>query len=59
MMPDTKYIRTDKEGNFYTVSFSKESLYNALVKYLKAGNADNVKIEHNGQLLEGFVAIEH
>ena len=59
MMPDTKYIRVDKDGNYYTVSFSKESLYNALVKYLKAGNADNVKVEHNGQLLEGFVAIEH
>lgn len=59
MMPDTKYIRVDKDGNYYTVSFSKESLYNALIKYLKAGNSDNVKVEHNGQLLEGFVAIEH
>lgn len=59
MMPDTKYIRVDKDGNYYTVSFSKESLYNALIKYLKAGNGDNVKVEHNGQLLEGFVAIEH
>lgn len=59
MMPDTKYIRVDKDGNYYTVSFSKESLYSALIKYLKAGNGDNVKVEHNGQLLEGFVAIEH
>ena len=59
MMPDTKYLRVDKDGNYYTVQFTQETLFKALMKYLKEGYADAVKVEHNGQYLEGFVSIEH
>lgn len=59
MMPDTKYLRVDKQGNYYTVQFTQETLFKALMKYLKEGYADAVKVEHDGQYLEGFVSIEH
>lgn len=63
MMPDTKYLRTKKDANgnieLYTVSFSKDELSNALVKYLKSDYANLIKVEHQGDYLEGFVSIEH
>ena len=59
MMPDTKYLRVDKDGNYYTVQFTQDTLFKALMKYLKEGYADAVKVEHNGQYLDGFVSIEH
>ena len=59
MMPDTKYLRVDKQGNYYTVQFTQDTLFKALMKYLKEGYADAVKVEHDGQYLDGFVSIEH
>lgn len=59
MMPDTKYLRVDEQDNLYTVQFSKEGLKDALIKYLRSGYSDKVKVEHTGEFLEGFVAIEH
>ena len=59
MMPDTKYLRSDEQGNWYSVQFTAESLFNALMKYLKQGFADAVKVEHQGKYLDGFVSIEH
>lgn len=59
MMPDTKYLRMASDGTLYTVEFTREALKNALLKYLKSGNADSVKLEHDGVYLESFVAIEH
>jgi len=58
-MPDTKYLRYDKNRGLYTVEFKRESLKEALIKYLKNDFANNVKVEHNGDYLKGFVAIEH
>ena len=59
MMPKTKYLRQTKEGNFYTVEFSAETLKQALVKYLKEDKAGVVKVEHKGRPLDGFAAVEH
>lgn len=59
MMPDTKYPKMTSTGEFYTVEFKKEDLYNALMNYLKRGNADSIKVEHTGASLDGFVALEH
>lgn len=59
MMPNTKYLRQTKEGNFYTVEFSAETLKAALLKYLKEDKAGVVKVEHKGRPLEGFAAVEH
>jgi hypothetical protein len=58
-MPDTKYLRIDDLGNLYTVQFSKQGLKDALIKYLKSGYADNVKMEHQGEFLDGFTSMEH
>lgn len=58
-MPDTKYVRYSKEEGIYTVEFKRESLKNALIKYLKSDYANLVKVEHQGSYLEGFVSMEH
>ena len=58
MMPDTKYYRNNN-GYEFTVEFTKETLKRALMKYLKSGNYDKVKVEHQGKKLEGFTTIEH
>jgi len=58
-MPDTKYLRYDKVRGLYTVEFKREALKDALVKYLKNDFANNVKVEHEGQYLDGFVSVEH
>ena len=57
-MPDTKYYR-NTDGFEYTVEFTKESLKESLVKHLKSGKYDKVKLEHTGKALEGFTTIEH
>lgn len=59
MMPNTKYLRQTKEGNFYTVEFSAETLKNTLIQYLKQDKAGVVKVEHQGKQLNGFSAVEH
>ncbi len=58
-MPDTKYLRYDKNRGLYTVEFKREALKDALIKYLKNDLANSVKVEHQGQYLDGFVAMEH
>lgn len=58
-MPDTKYLRMDASRGLYTVEFKREALKEALIKYLKSDYANNTKVEHQGQFLEGFVSIEH
>jgi len=57
MAPDTKYPKMTASGDFYTVEFKKEDLYKALMKYLKRGNADSVKVEHSGVYLDGFTSL--
>ena len=59
IMPDTKYIRQTESGELYTVEFTPETLKAALLKYLKAGYSNLVKLEHSGEYLDGFVAMEH
>lgn len=60
MMPDTKYLKRDKEGNLYTVEFKSDTLKRALLKYIKAGFDDVVKLEHSVELWDKkFVAVEH
>jgi hypothetical protein len=59
MMPDTKYLRVDANNNYYTVEFSAETLKEALIKYLKEDKQNVVKVEHSGDSLESFRAIEH
>ena len=59
MMPDTKYIRRNESGLMYTVEFTKDTLKEALLKYLKSNHGNNVTLEHGEDLLEGFVAVEH
>jgi len=58
-MPDTKYIRYDKENGIYTAEFKREALKEALLKYLKSDYANLIKVEHQGDYLEGFVSMEH
>lgn len=57
--PDTKYLRVDPQGNYYTVSISKEDLKAALLRYLKAGYANTGSLEHGDLASDKFVAIEH
>lgn len=59
IMPDTKYIRQTESGELYTVEFTPETLKAALLKYLKFGYSNLVKLEHSGEYLDGFVAMEH
>lgn len=59
MIPDTKYLRATKEGEFYTVEFKAETLKNAMINYLKQNKQNNVKVEHKGANLQGFSAVEH
>lgn len=59
MMPDTRYLRISPTGEYYTVQFTKETLYDSLIKYLKSNNANRVKLEHEGKDIKGFVAVEH
>ena len=58
-MPDTKYLRYDKTNGIYTAEFKREALKAALLKYLKSDYANLIKVEHQGEYLEGFVSIEH
>lgn len=58
MMPDTKYYRVVK-GFEFTVSFSKDELKKALINYLKNGCADSFDYEHNNNMIEDLVSIEH
>ena len=59
MMPDTKYLRQTEEGDFYTVEFTKEDLFEALKKHLKTGYRDNTQLEHNGNNLVTFETLEY
>lgn len=58
-MPDTKYLRYDKNNGMYTAEFKREDLKEALLKYLKSDYANLIKVEHQGEYLEGFMSIEH
>lgn len=58
-MPDTKYLRYDAERGLYTVEFKQDALKEAVIKYLKANLYNNVKVEHQGSYLEGFISMEH
>lgn len=58
-MPDTKYLRYDKSNGMYTAEFKREDLKEALLKYLKSDYANLIKVEHQGEYLEGFMSIEH
>jgi methyl-accepting chemotaxis protein len=58
-MPDTKYIRYDEEGRKYTIEIDKFVLRDALLKYLKADYANLIKVEHQGEYMDGFISIEH
>lgn len=58
-MPDTKYIRYDEQGRKYTIEIDKFVLRDALLKYLKADYANFIKVEHQGEYMDGFISIEH
>jgi hypothetical protein len=58
-MPDTKYIRYDEEGRKYTIEIDKFVLRDALLKYLKSDYANLIKVEHQGEYMDGFISIEH
>lgn len=59
-MPDTKYLRVDEKGNYYTVEISKEALKDALLNFLKRGYGNNGSIEHAEYFEPNyFIGIEH
>lgn len=58
MLPDSPITRYDDEGNEYKVMFTKESLEQALIKYLKA-NKSNVTLFEHSKPVTDCVAIEH
>ena len=58
-MPDTKYLRYDAQRGYYTVEFTKDSLKDALLKYLKCDYANKIKVEHDGDFRSGFISMEH
>lgn len=59
MMPDTKYIRQNENGDFYSVSFTRENLFEALKQYIKGGFANAVKLEHQGRYLQDMIGVEY
>lgn len=59
-VPDTKYLRYNQNTkSFYTVEFTRQDLKDALIKYLKSDYANLIKVEHQGNYVDGFVSIEH
>ena len=59
-VPDTKYLRYNQNTkSFYTVEFTRQDLKDALIKYLKADYANLIKVEHQGNYVDGFISIEH
>lgn len=59
-MPDTKYLRVDEQGNYYTVEITKESLKKALTNFLKRGYGNNTSLEHTEYMSDDkFVAVEY
>ena len=58
MIPDTKYYR-NVEGFEFTVSFTKAELKKALLNYLKNDYSNYFDYEHNGQLIDNLISIEH
>lgn len=59
-MPDTKYLRVDEKGTYYTVEISKEALKDALLNFLKRGYGNNGSIEHSEYFEPNyFIGVEH
>lgn len=58
MLPDSPITRYDENDNEYRVMFTKESLEQALLKYLKADKSNVTLFEHSKPVSD-CIAIEH